>query len=229
MCMRYVIYSCGHAWRETIEPLDVSLILDPISVPQGCWRCLGKSRPVQVSYYGDLRMELTGKLEAPSERRSRHGSPCNVTAPANSSITNTASADRLRSPFVRVLDTKDLPSGSLYANHMSARQPDADDDQISSPGFTSSTSSRLTNRSAQVIDGTLYSGHDNFSIPVPDFQSNIGGFTPVLSRVEAVVAKASLAINDGTAEVETEPQISIHERPFEGSEIWFPGLSTPPR
>ena len=200
MCIREVTHSCGHTCRETIEPLDLSLEMEPISVSQRCWRCLGERPRPNISNYGDYRIEFTGYLEAPSETPSETGTSPNVPAPATSSRTKSNSSHALQSLFVPVFDARDLPNQSPYSAYSSAPESDADRRQTFSPSPTPGprpgTRSRTANRYAQVIDGTLYSSHEDPGVPVPDIQSNPRGLNPVPSTEEAIDVAATY--NDDT-------------------------------
>lgn len=253
MCFRHVTYSCSHTWYETMEPLDLSLILQPSNSPQRCWRCRGEARPSQVSYYGDHRIEFHPILAAPAERRSGVDSPSDARAPATTNRANTASCDGLSWLFVKVLDTRDLPEGSPYAGRRSEWEIlDAGNEQTHSSSSTSGTAMGRTNRSAQATHSTLRTGHDKSSMTVPDVTSSIGHSTFNLRRCEPVTPRLSgpgraddsstpqslveepVKSKDPTpsenqnAETETRTRTSMPVRPSEGSEIEFPGLSIRP-
>ena len=237
MSRREVSHSCGHIVRENVEPIDLSLSTEPISVPQRCWRCLGERHRPYI-YYGDYHILFIGYLDVPSDTLAGDETAHNVAAPASISRTNTRSSHALHLLFVPVFNPRDIPDHDPYSGFTSAQELDAEHTSSPSPR----SRSRAANRSAQVIDGVLYTSSDNPGVSMPDFQSTIAASSPAPSREEAVDvatlcnntnSSSSRITADGhAAQPEPEPaprkQTNGSSPHFEGSEVEFSGLSIRP-
>ena len=239
MSRRQVSHSCGHTSGENIEPDDLSLWTEPISVPQRCWRCLGERHRPCMSSSGGYRVMFIGYLDVPSDTPSEAETTHNVAAPASASRTNTRSCHAPHLLFVPVFNPRDIDHNPYFGSP-SAQESDAERTSSTSPR----SRSRTANRSAQVVDGVLYTSPDNSGVPVPDFQSTTAASSPATSREGAVdvatlcnnttSSSSRVSADDHAAQPEPEPEPEPHKQTnsssphFDGSEIDFSGLSIRP-